>query len=103
MFLKCDPSVLHTQDVEDSGRTSFNSFQASVTFHVETIRLVWRANQMTGFYMKHNISLKWVNYSNKLIKLAKQRWKSSVKSTTRCIGIITYTFTFLYKICMNGI
>ena len=38
----------------------FNSFQPSVAFHVETIPLICRAKQMTGFYMKGHIGLKWV-------------------------------------------
>ena len=38
-----------------------NPFQPSVAFHIETRNLFCRANQMTGFYMKHNTGLKWVN------------------------------------------
>ena len=40
--------------------TPFNSFQPSVAFHIENSHLIWTANQMTGFYMKRNIGLKWV-------------------------------------------
>ena len=40
---------------------SFNQFLPSVTFHTETSRLICKANQMTGFYMKCNTR---VNLSN---------------------------------------
>ena len=38
-----------------------NQFQPSVAFHIETSHLFCRAKQMTGFYMKRNTGLKWVN------------------------------------------
>ena len=34
-----------------------------VLFHRETSRLIWTANQMTGFYMKCNTGFKWVKVS----------------------------------------
>ena len=37
-----------------------NPFQPSVGFHIETSPLFCSAKQMTGFYMKCNIGLKWV-------------------------------------------
>ena len=37
-----------------------NPFQPSVVFHIETSHLLFRAKQMTGFYMKRNTRLKWV-------------------------------------------
>ena len=43
----------------------FNQFQPSVTFHIETSHLICTANQTTGFYMKSNTWLKWVNGSYK--------------------------------------
>ena len=39
----------------------FNSFQSSIAFHIETSHLFCRAKRMTGFYMKLNTCLKWVN------------------------------------------
>ena len=33
----------------------------SVAFHIETNRLICIANQVTGFYMKNNTGLIWVN------------------------------------------
>ena len=38
-----------------------NPFQPSIAFHVETSHLICFANQITGFYMKCNNGLKWVN------------------------------------------
>ena len=43
---------------------NFNPFQPSVAFHLETSRLTCTTNQMTGFYMKYNTGLKWVNEAN---------------------------------------
>ena len=40
---------------------SFNPFQLSVALHIETSYLICNVSQMTGFYMKCNIGLKWVN------------------------------------------
>ena len=37
-----------------------NQFQPSVGFHIETSHLKCTSNQMTGFYMKCNTWLKWV-------------------------------------------
>ena len=31
-----------------------------IAFHIETSHLICSANQMTGFYMKHNAGLSWV-------------------------------------------
>ena len=41
--------------------TDINQFQTSVSFHMETIHLICSGNQMTGFYIKYNDGLKWVN------------------------------------------
>ena len=38
-----------------------NPFQPCVAFHTETSHLVRRGEQMTGFYMKRDTRLKWVN------------------------------------------
>ena len=40
-----------------------NAFQPSVMFHTETSHLFCSLKQMTGFYMKCNTGLKWVNGS----------------------------------------
>ena len=47
---------------------AINSFQSSVVFRVEASHLFCRVKQMTGFYMKPNIGLKWVN-----MELSKKR------------------------------
>ena len=44
----------------------FNPFQPSVEIHIETSHLICTTNQMTGFHMKWNTRLKWVE--NALIK-----------------------------------
>ena len=36
-------------------------FQPSVIFHIETTHLFCYVKQMTGFYMKCNTTLKWIN------------------------------------------
>ena len=41
-----------------------NPFQCSDAFHIETSHLNCSANQMTGFYMKYNTELKWINFEN---------------------------------------
>ena len=38
-----------------------NPFQPSVAINIETSQLICTANQMTGFYIKCNTGLKWVN------------------------------------------
>ena len=40
---------------------TFNPFQLSVAFHIETSHLFCSAKQMNGFYIEHNTRLKWVN------------------------------------------
>ena len=44
----------------------FNPFQPSVEIHIETSHWICTTNQMTGFHMKWNTRLKWVE--NALIK-----------------------------------
>ena len=38
-----------------------NEYQPSVAFHIETSHLFRRVNQMSGFYIKRNTGLNWVN------------------------------------------
>ena len=38
-----------------------NLFQPNAAFQIATSHLICRANQMTGFCMKRNTGLKWVN------------------------------------------
>ena len=42
-------------------KNAFNPFQPSVAFHVETSHLFCFAKQVTGFYMKCNTGLTFVN------------------------------------------
>ena len=48
-------------------QVQLNLFQPSVAFHVETIRLICTAKQMTSFYVKINFWWKWVNSENSVI------------------------------------
>ena len=48
----------------------FNPLQPSVACHIETSHLVCTANQMTGFYMKCNTELNWVNQGTCLTKIS---------------------------------
>ena len=49
----------------------YNLFQPSVAIQVKTSHLICSANQMTGFYVKCNIGLKWVNLTTLFITLNK--------------------------------
>ena len=40
---------------------ALNPFQPNTAFHIKTSHLICTANQMTGFYMKCNTGLKWLN------------------------------------------
>ena len=43
----------------------FNPLTTSVSHHIETSQLIWRANQLFGFYMMGNIGRQSVNtYQN---------------------------------------
>ena len=42
----------------------------SVAFHIETNHFICSVNQITGFTMKCNAELKWVNQDNQTIKYA---------------------------------
>ena len=53
-------------------------FQPSVVFHIETSHLICNANQMTGFHMKCNTGLRWVNPENWCLNLSVSTdWKIS--------------------------
>ena len=45
-----------------SKRYELKPFHLSVASHIETRRLICTTNQMTGFHMKNNNGLKWVNF-----------------------------------------
>ena len=46
-----------------------NPYQPNVVFYIETSRLVCISYQMTGFYMKCNTELKWVNWKKKWVQI----------------------------------
>ena len=51
-----------------------NPFQLSVAFHIEISHSFCSAKQLTGFYMKRNTGLKWVNRIRKIY--GRHRWRS---------------------------
>ena len=53
--------LLQKCDWFSEGDQSFNTFQPSGPFRIETNHLICSVNQMTGFYMKCTTGLKWVN------------------------------------------
>ena len=48
-------------------RKYFNPSQSSVAFHTETSHLIYTANKMTGFYIKCNSGLRWVNSTCRIL------------------------------------
>ena len=50
----------YTSEYRSSTLYFFNPFHPSVAFHIETSHLICTANQMTGFYIKRNTGLKWI-------------------------------------------
>ena len=48
-------------------RKCFNPSQPSVAFHIETSHLIYTTDQMTGFFMKSNSGLKWVNSTCRIL------------------------------------
>ena len=57
-------SFIFNQSWVQASALYINQFQPIVPFHIETINLICIANQMTGFYMKCNAGLKWINSSH---------------------------------------
>ena len=55
-----------------------NPFQHSVAFYIETSHLICSVYQMTGFFMKCNTGLKWVNLVPLLLVLNKYCKKSTL-------------------------
>ena len=56
-------SVLFLHDREFGS----NPFQPNVAFHIEISYMICIANQMTGFIMKSNTRLKWVELVNGIL------------------------------------
>ena len=53
------PTPTKSPDQEQEA-SNLNQCEPSVAFHTETSNLICTVNQMTGFYMKYKIRLKWV-------------------------------------------
>ena len=53
----CSPNRHWARDLS----RSVDPFWPSVVFYIETSHLNYSANQMTGFYMKYNTALKYIN------------------------------------------
>ena len=60
MFCDIPTPFLIKYSKYDSGKY-LNPSQSSAAFHITTSHLIYTENQMTGFYMKYNSGLKWVN------------------------------------------
>ena len=69
-------------------------FQPSVTFHIDTCHLICATNQMTGFYIKCNNGLKWVNVLN-LLKVKKKN------TGTNSVYIVVFAVAFLFFMLNN--
>ena len=75
----------------------FNPLQPSVAFHAENSRLIYTANQVTGFYMKCNTGLKWFNVISKCMQLNVERISDikekqvQVQSLLLCKGSVSTT------------
>ena len=61
-----------------------NLFQPSVAFLIETSHLFCRAKQITGFYMKRNTGLKWVNNT---IQISSTTLSSHLASLTKLFSV----------------
>ena len=53
--------IMTTQNLHVLIKWMCNPFQHCVACHIETSHLICSANQMTGFYIKYNTGIKWVN------------------------------------------
>ena len=51
-----------------------NPYHASVVFHIESSHLICDAKQMTGFYIKCNTGLKWLDIERDIYIYAPNRW-----------------------------
>ena len=60
-------------------------FQPSVLFHIETSHLIFSTKQMTGFYMKYNIVLRWSRQS--------QVANTRNLTTTKMILLVLFAFS----------
>ena len=65
---------------QHSSISLINPFQTSVAFHIETNRLICRANQMAGFYMKCNIY--WNGFNNERFHVLPTEQRSILKEIT---------------------
>ena len=74
-----------------------NPFQVSVAFHTETSHLICSVSQMTGFYMKYNPDLKWINmavtYALKYSSTKNFRKMSKKKTATELLFNKEETFS----------
>ena len=70
-------------------KKNINPFQPSVAFHIETSHLVCTENRMTGFYMKCNIGLNWVE-------------KNIVEKWTKVTVTILFITTFQKEITLKN-
>ena len=105
-MLRANEKSIHIQEV-------LNPLQPSVAFHIETSHLICTTNQISGFYIKCNAGLKWVNsqeihHKNKLSEILIDRqtycaclqilqlinWKLRFDNKTFAFGLLKCLFHY---------
>ena len=75
---------------------AFNQFQPSVAFDRETSHLICKANEMTGFYIKCNTGLQWVNL--KFNGYSKQKFFKIYFNSFKYVNWINKGNIYLFKV-----
>ena len=75
------------------------SFQSSVSFHVKTSHLIWTTNQMTGFHMKYNTGLIWVN---RVCNTLKFRYCLKSRNCMHSSYLWTKSLILFHKRCLTN-
>ena len=75
---------------------AFNQFQPSVAFDRETSHLICKANEMTGFYIKCNNGLQWVNL--KFNGYSKQKFFKIYFNSFKYVNWINKGNIYLFKV-----
>ena len=97
LIIKCNYKIqFHSKHiVEVISGCLFDPFRLIVTFHIETSHLICRENQMTGFYMKCNAGLNWVN--GKFVTNFSSVFANVGKAVFTCSKSVIETI--IYEIC----
>ena len=79
--------------------TTFNLFEPTVAIHIVTSHLICSASQLTGFYVKCKIGLKWIcaKHVVKGFRLIKsQDFAYSTVKKWKCCSHVRYIFATLF-------